>query len=100
MNQEQARHIALAIPDVEEKPHHHFASFRINNKIIATMPPNTNVLHIFVPEEIREPVLAMQPDIFEKLFWGKKVVGLKTHLDHAKPKDIQPLLEKARELKL
>jgi len=34
---EQARKAALALPETEEKPHFHLTSFRVKNKIFATI---------------------------------------------------------------
>ena len=34
---EQARKAALSLPEVEEKPHFHLTSFRVKNKIFATI---------------------------------------------------------------
>ena len=34
---DQVRKIALSLPEVEEKPHFHLKSFRVNNKIFATI---------------------------------------------------------------
>ena len=34
---EQARIVALSLPETEEKPHFHLTSFRVRNKIFATI---------------------------------------------------------------
>ncbi len=42
MNAQQARQLALALPQASEEPHFDFTSFRIGGKIFATMPPAKN----------------------------------------------------------
>jgi hypothetical protein len=39
---ETARQMALALPGTEEKPHFDIPSFRVNNKIFATLHTKTN----------------------------------------------------------
>jgi hypothetical protein len=43
---EQAGKMALALPEVEEKPHFHLTSFRIKNKIFATIHADKNYLMV------------------------------------------------------
>ena len=39
---EQARKAALSLPETEEKPHFHLTSFRVKNKIFATIHADKN----------------------------------------------------------
>ena len=94
----EARTIALRLPNAVEAPHHHMNSFRVNGKIFATVPDETH-LHIFVDEERRELACAMYPDACEKLWWGKKVVGVKVDLEQADAADVEDLLQSAWQLK-
>ena len=43
---EQARKEALSLPETEEKPHFDLASFRIKNKIFATIHANKNYMMV------------------------------------------------------
>lgn len=78
-----------------EEPHHHLISFRIKGKIFATMPQDFSFLNLFVDEECRERTLGMHPESFEKLWWGKNVVGLKANPANADRKEIEMLLREA-----
>jgi hypothetical protein len=89
------RHFALSLPEVTEEPHFQYSSFRIRGKIFATVPPDEEHLHIFVGDEEREIALATEPEFVEKLFWGKRVAGLRVLLAQAKPKVVTKLLEQA-----
>ena len=93
MTTDEVRRFALSLPVVSEEPHHHFASFRVRGKIFATLPPDEVRLHVFVPEERRHVALATHPDAYEKLWWGKKVVGLRVILSKAKLADVESMLD-------
>jgi hypothetical protein len=95
MTLQQARKFALSLPEATEEPHFEFTSFRIGGKIFATAPPESDYLHIFVPEEFREAALGRGSDFLEELRWGKRVLGLRVMLPAAKPADIHALLEEA-----
>ena len=43
---EQARIAALALPETEEKPHFHLTSFRVKNKIFATIHADKNYVMV------------------------------------------------------
>ena len=43
---EQARKIALSLPETEEKPHFHLTSFRVKNKIFATIHADKNYVMV------------------------------------------------------
>jgi hypothetical protein len=89
------RRFTLSLPEVTEAPHFQFSSFRVKGKIFATVPPGETLLHIFVEDEEREMMVAINPQAYEKLWWGKKVVGLRVTLAHAKLKEVQDLLRSA-----
>ncbi len=94
MNLSDVRKIALALPEVTEEPHFDRTSFRVRGKIIATALSDEPFLNIMANEAIREPALAMHPDVLEKLFWGKKVCGVRVELKNASSDLVSDLLEK------
>ena len=95
MRIDAVRRFALSLPEVTEEPHFHFSSFRIRGKIFATVPPDEKHLHIFAGDEQRDLMVATEPQAYEKLWWGKKVVGLKVALAKAKSGDVRELLQSA-----
>ncbi len=58
----QVRKYALSLPGVTEEPHFDRTSFRVGGKIFVTARPAESHIHVFVPEEYREPALAMHPE--------------------------------------
>ncbi len=95
MNLEDVGRIAMSFPETTNEPHFDFQSYRINGKIFATVPTGEQYLHIFVDEPRREVALALYPDCYEKLWWGKSVVGVRVDLRKADPSDVEDLLHSA-----
>jgi hypothetical protein len=91
----QVRRFALSLPEVTEKPHFQYTSFRVRGKIFATAPPDGRHLHVFVTDDEREIAMALDPEFLEDLHWGAKVVGLRVALAKAKPKAVTKLLTQA-----
>lgn len=91
----QVRRHALSLPEVTEEPHFQYSSFRVRGKIFVTVPPDGQHVHLFVPEEVREQALAIDPGFLEKLSWGAKVVGLRATLGVATPAVILQLVSRA-----
>jgi len=90
-----ARRHALALPDAAEAPHFEYTSFRVRGKIFATAPPDGRHLHVFVGDEERERALELHPEFVEKLWWGKRVVGLRVTLAKAEAPVVKALLRQA-----
>ena len=92
---DEARALALSLPEAAEAPHFDYTSFRVRGKIFATAPPGGEVLHVFVGEDVREPALAVHDDCLEKLPWGAKIVGLRVLLAKAPEPLVHSLLRQA-----
>ncbi len=89
------RRIALSLPEANEEPHFHYASFRVRGKIFVTVPPDAEHIHVFVAEQAREQALALYPQFTEKLLWGSKVVGLRVSLVTAPLAVVETLIRQA-----
>jgi hypothetical protein len=91
----QLRRYALSLPETGEQPHFEYTSFRVRGRIFATAPPSAQHAHIFVGEVEREAALALYPEFVGKLYWGKKVAGVRVDLAKAKPAAVATLLRQA-----
>lgn len=89
------RRFALSLPQTTEQPHFDYSSFRVRGKIFVTVPPEETHIHIFVDDVERERALALAPEWIEKLWWGKKVVGLRVQLSVARPALVKELVRNA-----
>lgn len=95
MNLAQVRRFALSLPEASEEPHHDLSSFRVRGKIFATIPPDGDHLYVFVDEQHRESVVALEPAAFQKLWWGARVVGVRVVLAKARSTTVNELLYSA-----
>ena len=99
MNISAVRKFAMSLPEVTEEPHFNYSSFRVRGKMLVTVPPEETHIHVFVPDPLREPALALYPSFVEKLFWAGKVRGLRIALAKAQPKVVESLVRAAWEAK-
>lgn len=99
MTLEQVRRFALSLPDTNEEPHFNYSSFRVKGKIFVTVPPEETHIHVFVSDEDREQAIELHAAFVEKLWWGKKVVGVRVTLKSAKAEIVKDLVRKAYQRK-
>ena len=90
----------MSLEAVTEEPHHDYSSFRVRGKIFVTIPPTSDVIHVFLGEEDREQALAVNAEFIEKLVWGGKVVGLRVSLAAAEPGAVRSLVSKAYQARI
>jgi hypothetical protein len=100
MTLDDVRRMAMKLLGTTESPHHRYTSFRVRGRIFATAPLEGGLLHVFVDEVDRDRMTVLDPAVYAKLGWGKKIVGLRVALDAAKPEDVQALLRAAWQRKL
>jgi hypothetical protein len=76
-----ARKVALALPETTEQDHHGMPSFRVRDKIFATVPDPEHI-RIMVDEPEILAAVAEDPASCEPMYWGKRlacvVVNLRT----------------------
>jgi hypothetical protein len=94
------RRMAMALLGTTESPHHRYTSFRVRGRIYATAPMDGGLLHVFLDEEDRDRMVRLQPGTYEKLGWGRKIVGVRVDLGRAQPDDVGALLRIAWQRKL
>lgn len=100
MNLSEARGLAMKLHGSTESPHHQYTSFRVRGRIYATAPVDGGTLHVFVDEEDRDRMVRLDPGAYQKLGWGRKVVGLRVDLARADAGDVGALLRAAWQRKL
>jgi hypothetical protein len=100
MTLSEVRDVAMALLGTTESPHFNYTSFRVRGRIFATAPKEGGRLHVFVDDAERDRWVAMRPETFERLGWGRKMAGLKVDLAGADPEDVKSLLRTAWQRKL
>jgi hypothetical protein len=95
VNLDDARTLALALPETHEEPHFDLTSFRVGKKIFATAPLDGDQLRIFVDESETKASVADDPNVYEELWWGRRLVGLGVALSTADPDRVAELLEES-----
>jgi len=91
----EARRFALSLPEATEEPHFEKSSFRVRGKIFATVPEGGRHLNVFVDEHEVRASVAEAPQVFEELWWGKKLSGVRVTLAGADTGRVRELLEEA-----
>jgi hypothetical protein len=88
------RRLALSLPGAVEKGHHGIPSFRVAERIFATVPDNEH-LHVMVGPEETEMAIGAAPHAFEELWWGKRLAGVRVRLAAADSELLALLLREA-----
>lgn len=94
MTLDQARAIALALPEATEQDHHGMASFRVRGKIFATAPDGDH-LRVMVGETEIRAAAAEDPDTFEAFWWGSRLACVIVDLHRVDVNQLAELLDEA-----
>jgi hypothetical protein len=92
---DEARRMALGLPETSEAPHHERTSFRVRGKIFATALPDGIALNVLLDEPDARAAVFEDADVCEELWWGKRLVGVKVRLVDADPARVKELLAEA-----
>jgi hypothetical protein len=90
----EARRVALSLPEATEKPHHGIPSFRVGDKIFATVPDSGH-LHVMVGRDETDMAVSAEPAACEELWWGERLAGVRVNLAAADVGFLRLLLSEA-----
>ena len=91
---DDARDLALRLPQVTEQDHHGMVSFRVRGKIFATVPDDQH-LRVMVDEGEILAAVAENPAVFSGFYWGKRLACLLVDLAGADLQQVRELLTEA-----
>ena len=91
---DSVRRLSLALPEVVEADHHGRPSFRVDGRIIATVP-DEQAVNVMVDEDVARAAAAARPDCVALLWWGKKLSGVRVELAAADAGLVGELLDEA-----
>ena len=95
---EQARQLALALPEAVEQDHHGRPSFRVAGKIFATQWDESHV-NVMLDEGGIRSALHSLPKTCEEVWWGKRLTAVRVDLRKVYAKTLADLLADAWEFK-
>ena len=95
---EDARRLALALPEAVEQDHHGRPSFRVDKRIFATLwdPEHMNVM---LDESGILTAVQAHPEVCAEVMWGKRLAAVRVTLPAADPELLADLLADAWEAK-
>lgn len=86
-----AREAALGLPEATEADHHGMNSFRVRNKIFATVPDDDHIRLMLEPEQITAAV-AQFPVSAQQFYWGRRLAALVVTLADIDAEDLRDLI--------
>jgi len=98
MTAEDARRLALALPDAVEQDHHGRPSFRVAGKIFATIW-DERTMNVMVDEPGIRTAVAEHPNWCAERYWGKRLAAVAVDLSCAPEPALRELLSDAWEHK-
>ena len=96
MSADEARALALSLPEAVERDHHGRPSFRVAGRIFATLwdPEHMNVM---LDEAGILTAVQAHPDVCAEVMWGKRLAAVRVTLPAAEPGLLSDLLADAWE---
>jgi len=98
LTREHAREQALALPEAVEQDHHGKPSFRVANKIFATLWDEDHI-NVMLDEGGILMAVERHPGACEEVWWGKRLAAVRVDLRRASKPMLAQMLREAWELR-
>jgi hypothetical protein len=95
---DEARRLALALPEAVEQDHHGRPSFRVAGRIFATLWDEQH-MNVMVDEPGIRTAVQTDPGVCSEVWWGKRLAAVRVDLARAQPQLLGELLTDAWEQK-
>ncbi len=95
---DEARTLALSLPEAVEQDHHGRPSFRVGGKIFATQWTEQR-LNVMLDQGGVLTAVERAPAACEEVWWGKRLVAVGVTLAHVDPEHLRELITDAWEQK-
>ena len=96
MTADEARKLALALPEATEQDHHGRPSFRVAGKIFATLWDSGH-MNVMVDEPGIRTAVQARPEVCAEVWWGKRLSAVRLSLADIDPQLVADLLADAWE---
>jgi len=93
---DEARAVALSMPEAIEQDHHGRPSFRVGGKIFATLG-NDDRMNVMLDEGGILTAVESAPECCEQVWWGKRLAAVGVTLSRVEPEFLRELLSDASE---
>jgi hypothetical protein len=98
VTREQARQLALVLPEAVEQDHHGRPSFRVAGKIFATQWDEQH-MNVMLDEDGIRTAIDDEPETYAEVRWGKRLAAVRVDLSRADAAMLSDLLADAWETK-
>ena len=98
VSHEEARRLALALPEAVEQDHHGRPSFRIAGKIFSTLWDEEH-MNVMLDEGGILTAVQAHNDVCDEVWWGKRLAAVRVNLKRADAEVLAALLSDAWESK-
>jgi len=98
LSAEQARRLALALPEATEQDHHGRPSFRVGGRIFATLWDEGH-MNVMVDADGVRTAAQGHPEACAEVWWGKRLAAVRVRLTEAGEELLAELLADAWERK-
>jgi hypothetical protein len=98
VSRDEARRLALALPETVEVDHHCRPSFRVGGKIFATLWDEEH-MNVMLDEGGILSAVDADPETCEPVRWGKRLAAVRVDLRRADRRLVEELLADAWETK-
>jgi hypothetical protein len=95
MSPDEVRRLALALPETHEEPHFDRTSFRVGQRIFATLATDGATLNVMLDDDEARASAGETADAVELLWWGRRLSGVQVFLSRADEPLVRELLEDA-----
>lgn len=99
ITRDEAREIALTMPEAVEGEHMDHPDFRVRKKVFMTLWPSENRAVVFVAPENVLSIQAEHPKQFSLNGWSERYGALNVHLQHIGKKKFEALVAASWERK-
>jgi hypothetical protein len=93
---DEARRLALSLPEAVEQGHHGRPSFRVGGKIFATLWNDTR-MNVMLDEGGIRTAVEQAPECCEPVWWGKRLAAVTVNLPQVAQQFLRELLTDAWE---
>ena len=98
LSADEARGLALALPEAVEQDHHGRPSFRVAKRIFATLWDGEH-MNVMLDEAGILTAVQAGPQVCEEVWWGRRLAAVRIDLRRADPELVSELLADAWERK-